>query len=173
MVFYGDEAAINAPSRYNGAKGPVGDPYARAPYPWTDQPGDPTIYGPPDQTVIAYYTKLAHLRKQYPALSSRTFVTLLTGDTQQPSTAANTYAYARVGLGQTAIVALNNGGATNKPVIPVSAYYADGTQLQDALSGAVYTVSGGTVSLTLAGITGVVLLPAPVTVQTKTDHRRR
>jgi glycosidase len=163
-VFYGDEAAMNAPSRYNGANGPVGDPYARAPYPWTDQPGNPTIYGPPDLSVIAYYTKLAHLRKQYPALSSGTFVTLLNGDIQQPSTAASSYAYGRVGSGQAAIVALNNGPAANTPLIPVSAYYADGTQLQDALGGATYTVSGGNVSLTLGAISGVVLLPAPATV---------
>ncbi len=163
-VFYGDEAAINAPSRFNGANGPVGDPYARAPYPWTDQPGNPAVYGPPDQNVIAYYTKLAHLRKQYLALSSGTFVTLLTGDLQQPSTAANTYAYARTGSGQTAIVALNNGSTTNTPLIPVSLYYPDGTQLQDALGGATYTVSGGNVSLTLPAISGVVLLPAPATV---------
>ncbi len=153
-VFYGDEAAINAPSRYSSSSGPVGDPYARAPYPWTDQPGDPTVYGPPDSGVIAFYTKLGHLRKQYPALSSGTFVTLLTGDTQQPGTAANTYAYARVGTNQTAIVALNNGSNTNTPSIPVGAYYADGTTLEDALSGNTYNVSGGNVSLTSAGAHG-------------------
>ena len=45
MVYYGDEVAINAPSLFNGNNGPVGDPYNRAPYPWTDQAGDPTIYG--------------------------------------------------------------------------------------------------------------------------------
>ncbi len=164
-VFYGDEAAINAPSRYNSSNGPVGDPYARAPYPWPDQSGDPTIYGPPDRSVIAFYTRLAHLRKQYPVLSSGTFVTLLTGDTQQPSNAANTYAYARVGSNnQTAIVALNNGSNTNTPSIPVAAYYSNGATLQDALSGATYTVSGGNVSLTLNPISGVVLLPNPASV---------
>ncbi len=62
----------------------LGDPYTRPPYPWTDQAGDPTIYGPPDTWVASYYTKLAHLRKQYPALRNGDFVTLLTGDTQQP-----------------------------------------------------------------------------------------
>ncbi len=163
-VFYGDEAAINAPSRYNGSNGPVGDPYARAPYPWADQPGDPSVYGPPDQSVIAFYTKLAHLRKQYAALSSGNFVTLLTGDTQQPASAANTYAYARIGTNQTAIVALNNGSSTNTASIPVSTYFSDGTTLQDALSGATYTVSGGSISVTLNGISGAVLLPSPASV---------
>ena len=160
-VFYGDEAAINAPSVANDSNGPLADPYTRAPYPWTDQPGDPTIYGPPDEGVIAYYTALAHLRKQYPSLVSGTFVTLVTGDTQQPS-AANTYAYARsIPGGETAVVALNNGAAANTPVIPVGAYYPDGTVLQDAVGGATYTVSGGNVRLTLNPISGVLLLTAP------------
>jgi glycosidase len=160
-VFYGDEAAINAPSRYSGAHGPKGDPYCRAPYPWTDQPGDPNLYGPPDQDVVAYYTALGHLRKQYPSLVGGTFVTLVTGDTQQPP-AANTYAYARsIPGGETAIVALNNGSRTNLPVIPVGAYYPNGTLLQDAIGGTTYTVSGGNVSLTLNPISGVLLLPAP------------
>ncbi len=163
MVFYGDEAAINAPSRFNSSSGPVGDPYGRAPYPWTDQPGDPTVYGPPDQSVISYYTMLGHLRKQYPALWNGAFVTLLTGDTAEPTTAAGTYAYARVGS-QTAIVALNNGSSTNSPVIPVGAYYSDGTTLEDALSGATYSVSGGNVSLSLNAMSGVVLLPYPASV---------
>jgi hypothetical protein len=163
-VFYGDEAAINAPSLYSGANGPKGDPYCRAPYPWTDQAGDPTVYGPPDQSVIAYYTALGHLRKQHPALVSGTFVTLLTGDTQQPA-AANTYAYARsIQGGETAIVALNNGSSANLPVIPVGAYYSNGTVLQDAIGGGTYTVSGGNVSLTLSPISGVLLLPAPASV---------
>ena len=164
MVFYGDEAAINAPSRANGSNGPIGDPYARAPYPWTDQPGDPSIYGPPDQSVMAFYTKLSHLRKQHASLSSGTVVTLLTGDTQQPSTAANTYAYARIGGGETAIVALNNGSTANTASVPVGAYYPDSTTLQDALAGQTYTVTGGNVTVTLNPISGIVLLPAPASV---------
>jgi glycosidase len=163
-VFYGDEAAMNSPSLYNN-NGPVGDPYTRVPYPWTDQPGDPTIYGPPDQTVIAYYTALGHLRKQHPALASGVFVTLLTGDTQQPSSAATTYAYARsLPGGETAIVALNNGSSANMATIPVGTYYTNGTVLQDPIGGTTYTVSGGNVSLTLNPISGVVLLPAPASL---------
>jgi glycosidase len=169
-VFYGDEAAINAPSRYSGANGPKGDPYSRAPYPWTDQSGDPTVYGPPDQSVIAYYTSLSHLRKQHSALVSGTFVTLLTGDTQQ-SSAANTYAYARsIPHGETAIVALNNGSSANMPIIPVGAYYPDGTVLQDAIGGATYTVSGGNVSLTLNPVSGALLLPEPASADLTPPH---
>jgi glycosidase len=164
-VFYGDEAAINAPSLANDGQGfPLADPYCRVPYPWTDQPGDPTVYGPPDQSAIAYYTSLGHLRKQHPSLVSGTFVTLVTGDTQQPKAAPATYAFARsIQGGETAIVALNNGSSANTPVIPVGAYYPDGTVLQDAIGGATYTVAGGNVSLTLNAIGGVLLLPAPAT----------
>ena len=82
MVYYGDEVAVNSPSLASSGNGPIGDPYTRPPYPWLDQPGDPTVYGPPDTSVESYYTKLAHLRKQYPALRNGSFVTLLTGDTQ-------------------------------------------------------------------------------------------
>ena len=85
-VFYGDEVAINAPSLLQRLERSGGDPYTRAPYPWTDQPGDPTVYGPPDTERASPTTRaLAHLRKQHPSLVSGTFVTLLTGDTQQPS----------------------------------------------------------------------------------------
>lgn len=164
MVMYGDEVAINAPSRYSGSSGPVGDPYTRAPYPWTDQPGDPSVYGPPDTGVESVYTKLGHLRKQYPVLENGAFVTLLTGDTQQAGAAPNTYAYARTGNAQTAVVALNNGGSTNTATVPVGAYFPDGTTLQDVLSGNTYSVSGGNVQLALPAISGVVLLPAPASV---------
>ena len=164
MVMYGDEVAINSPSETSSSNGPIGDPYTRAPYPWTDQNGDPTIYGPPDTSVESFYTALAHLRKQYPVLVSGSFTTLLTGDIQQPGTAANTYAFARSLGGATAVVALNNGGSSNSATIPVAAFYSDGTELQDALSGDTYTVSSGSVPVTLPARTGVVLLPYPATV---------
>jgi len=165
MVYYGDEVAVNSPSLASSGNGPIGDPYTRPPYPWLDQAGDPTIYGPPDTSVEGFYKTLAHLRKQYPALRNGSFVTLLTGDTQQPNTAPNTYAFARVLNGsETAVVALNNGSASNAASIPVGGLFSDGTQLQDAISGATYSVSGGNVAITLAAHTGVVLLPAPVNV---------
>ncbi len=111
----------------------------------------------------SYYNKLAHLRKQYPVLRNGSFVTLLTGDTQQSNTAANTYAFARVLANtESAVVAMNNGSSSNTANIPVGGLFTDGTQLQDALSGATYAVSGGNVQVTLAARTGVVLLPSPV-----------
>jgi hypothetical protein len=89
---------------------------------------------------------------------------LLTGDTQEPGTAPNTYAFARSLGTVTAVVALNNGASSNAATIPVGAFYSDNTQLQDALTGLPYTVSSGNVSVTLAARTGVVLLPFPASV---------
>lgn len=162
-VWYGDEVALNSPSKSSSQNGPIGDPYTRAPYPWTDQPGDPTIYGPPDTNMLGYYTKLAHLRKLYPALRQGDVVTLLTGDTQQPNTAANTYAFARAMQGQAPVlVALNNGSASNNASIPVTGIFTDGTQLQDLLTGTTYPVASGAVQVSLAARTGVLLVRGPV-----------
>jgi hypothetical protein len=164
MVYYGDEVAVNSPSLTSSGNGPIGDPYTRPPYPWIDQAGDPTIYGPPDTSVESYYTKLAHLRKQYPVLRDGAFVTLLTGDTQEASTAASTYAYARTDGTTTAVVAMNNGSAANAASVPVGAYFADGSSLEDPISGNTYSVTGGNVTVNLAAHSGVVLLPAPATI---------
>jgi hypothetical protein len=59
---------------------------------------------------------------------------------------------------------MNNGSASNAATIPVDGLFSDGAQLQDALTGATYSVSGGNVAITLAARTGVVLMPAPVNV---------
>ena len=160
MVYYGDEAAINAPSLASGPNGPEDDPYNRAPYPWADEAGDQSAYGPADQSVVNYYRTLAHMRKQHAALRTGSFETLLTGDTTPSATDDNTYAFARTGNGETAVVALNNGTGANTASVPVAAYFADGTELRDALSGATYTVGGGGVTLSLAARSGAVLFDA-------------
>ncbi|MEN3333429.1 MAG: cyclomaltodextrinase / maltogenic alpha-amylase / neopullulanase, partial [Blastocatellia bacterium] len=166
MIYYGDEGALNAPSLANGGNGPEDDPYNRAPYPWADEAGDASVYGPVDNSQVAHYTQLAHLRKQHAALRSGTFETLLTGDTTPSGTDNNTFAFARAGGGETAVVALNNGDASNTASLPLAAYFADGTVLQDALTGATYSVSSGAVSLTLAARSGAVLLAFPALVDT-------
>ena len=164
MVYYGDEGALNSPALANGPNGPEDDPYNRAPYPWSDEPGDQTVYGPVDNSVHSFYTTLAHLRKQFASLREGSFETLLTGDTTAAASDNNTYAFARVAGAEKAIVVLNNGGASNTASVTVGSYFADGTQLQDALSGATFTVSGGVVNITLAARSGAVLLPFPATV---------
>jgi len=164
MVYYGDEAALNSPSLANGPNGPEDDPYNRAPYPWSDEPGDQTVYGPVDNSVLSFYTTLAHLRKQFTTLREGSFETLLTGDTTAAVSDNNTYAFARVAGADKAVVVLNNGSASNTANIPVASYFADGAQLQDALNGAAFTVSGGVVNIALAARSGAVLLPFPAAV---------
>src|SRR5260370_17533011 len=61
-------------------------------------------------------------------------------------------------------MALNNGASSNVASIPVSGIFADGTQLQDPLSGVTYTVESGAVAVTLSPRSGVVLLPYPASV---------
>ena len=161
MVYYGDEAGLDSPSIANGTNGPEDDPYNRAPYPWADESGNTDVYGPADASLIAYYSQLAHLRQQTAALRTGSFATVLTGDTTASGTDNDMYAFARTGGGQTAIVALNQGAGSNTASLPVSAYFANGTQLQDALGAGIYTVSGGNVNVTLAARRGVILLPAP------------
>ena len=163
MVYYGDEVAINAPSLFNSNSGPVGDPYNRAPYPWADEAGNQNIYGPADTSVANFYAKLAHLRKLYTVLRQGAFVTLLTGDTQQQNTAANTYAFARTMQGQVpVVVALNNGSTSNTASIPMTGIFSDGTPVSDLLSNTIYTVSSGAVHITLPPRTGALLVRGPV-----------
>jgi glycosidase len=167
MVYYGDEGALNSPALANGSNGPEDDPYNRAPYPWSDEAGDANVYGPIDGGVRLYYTKLAHMRKQYATLREGSFETLLTGDTTLSNTDDTTYAFARVSGASGAVVVLNNGPASNTASVPVGSLFADGASLVDVLTGASYTVGGGHVNVTLAARSGVVLLSAPAAVDTQ------
>ncbi|HSB28697.1 MAG TPA: alpha-amylase family glycosyl hydrolase, partial [Pyrinomonadaceae bacterium] len=154
MVFYGDEAAIDAPS----LTPPEHDPYSRAPYPWEDETGDVDIYGPPDHEMIGYYQSLAALRHGHSALRNGSFAALLTGDTSSSNKDNTTYAFARSNSSETVIVVLNKGRMENQPSVLVGDYFPDGTILQDMLTGKTIGVSGGRVELTLPARVGAVLL---------------
>ena len=155
-VFYGDEAGINSPSLSNGVNGPEDDPYNRATYPWADASGDVNVYGPADQTLIDWYTKLGDIRTKHPALRTGDFFSLLTGDTTASTTDNNTYAFARTQGFETDIVVLNNGTSSNTATVPIR--MPDGTVLVDAFSGAEYTVTGGQFTLSVPARSGTVLV---------------
>jgi glycosidase len=147
MIYYGDEAAINAPGL--GAA----DPFNRAPYPWSDASGDPGTYGPADTAMIAYYTKLSRIRHELPALRTGTFEKLLTND------AAGVYAFARAGGGaKPVIVALNKSGSRREVVLRIGRFYPDGTSVEDRIGGTTNTVGGGAVRVALAARSGAVLV---------------
>jgi glycosidase len=162
MVYYGDEAGINAPSLGNSGSGlPEDDPYNRAPYPWADQAGDPNIYGPADANLINFYARLGALRRSYAALRTGDFRALLTGDLTPASSDNNTFAFARYDAIKKIIVVMNNGTTSNTATIPVAAYFPDGTELRDILGtaspGGVFTVSGGAITVTLPARSGAVI----------------
>jgi len=157
MVYYGDEAAINAPSLANGGNGPEDDPYNRAPFPWPDEAGSVNVYGPADGEMIYHYAVIASLRKAHPALRTGSIETLLAGDITPSSTDNNTYAFARVLGNDKAVVVLNNGAAGNSASIPVSKYFSNGTRLYDHLNRRSYTVGNGNLNITVAAHSGVVL----------------
>lgn len=163
-IYYGDEAAIDAPSMANGSNGPEDDPYNRAPYPWADAAGNTDVYGPADAGMIAWYTKLAQIRRANPSLRTGSFTTLLTGDTTAATGDNDGYAFARTGGGQTTVVALNNGTTSNTLTIPAPSTYAEGTVLVEALTGTTVTVTGGTIAWTLAPRSGAIFTPKPATV---------
>jgi len=154
MVYYGDEVGINAPGR-NGN----GDPYNRAPYPWTDESGNVATYGPPDDSMLAYYAKLAQIRRDYPALRTGTFTTVMTGDTTASPGDNDVYAFVRSGSGQQpALVVMNKGDSAEQAMVPVKGVFADGASVKDAISGATFTVGGGSVALSVPARSGLVIV---------------
>ena len=155
-VYYGDEVGLYAPSHANGSNGPEDDPYNRAPYPWADQSGYPSAeYGTADQSVYQYYQALGYIRKKYSALRTGDFRTLLTDDTNY------IYSFGRSDAQAKLVIAMNNDNGAHTAVIPVAGYIADGTTLTDELTGSMFPVSGGVVSVPLAGKQSVILSDQP------------
>jgi glycosidase len=145
MVYYGDEAGINAPGREG-----FGDPYNRAPYPWTDASGNVDVYGPPADYMLSWYRRLGALRHDLPVLRSGTFSTLFANN--------NVFAFARAGApNKPVIVALNKGAQAATVSIPLRGLYPNGTELEDALGGAKVTTGQGRINVSVPPRGGVVL----------------
>jgi glycosidase len=150
MILYGDEVGINAP----GA-----DPFNRAPYPWADASGDLALYGPPDQGMLDYYSRLGQVRTQLPALKDGGFATVLTGNTTKASGDNDVYAFLRAGgAAKPVLIVLNKGPATESATLPVRGDYPNGTSLLDALGGPGGTVNGGAVTVSVPARSGLVLV---------------
>lgn len=183
MVYYGNEAGINAPSvANNGAGLAEDDPYNRAPYPWADETGNQNVYGPADTNMINFYTLLGNLRRAHPALSTGAYETLLMGDITPDGTDNNTFAFIRARGDDKVVVLMNNGATANTATIPVGAYFANGTVLTDALGNsslsggksslASHTVTGGNVTVTIPPRSGVILTDPLVTAAAVTISGR-
>jgi glycosidase len=147
-IYYGDEVGLVGPPAYAGGKW-EDDPYNRQPYPWLDSSGSPfyahlqTANG---QSVLRdYYRMLTAARNTHAALRTGSFDTLKIDDTNK------VYAYGRKLPADAAVVIVNRNTTTQTVTVKVGGYLGNGTVFTDVLhSGAVYTVTGG--SLTVADV---------------------
>jgi glycosidase len=151
MVLYADEVAVNAPG---------GDPFTRAPYPWTDESGNLGVYGPPDGQTLDNYTVYAAIRRDFPVLRSGGFSTLYTGDTTRATDDNGVYAFLRSGGANQPIAVVLNRGTTSASVrIPLRGSFRGLSTIVDVLNGHNVSVSGGAAEVTLPPLSAVVLGP--------------
>ncbi len=144
MIYYGDEVGINAPG-----KSGFGDPYNRAPFPWTDESGTIGTYGPPDTGTTQYYAQLGALWHLHPALRTGSLVTLFAS--------ADLYAFARVAPpDKPVVVVLNKADHEAKDAIPIRGLYPNGL-LQDELTGEKFAVGSGDLRVVVPPRSGLVL----------------
>ena len=148
-VYYGDEVGLAPDDAWDGRTWEV-DPYNRAPYPWADQGLSP------DTTLAAHYALLGALRATTKALQGGSFRWLEADDPLQ------FLAFGRGDplAGGDVIVALNRSlGPQTISMSFAAGAPPEGAAYGDALSGGIYTVQGGHLSLgSLDGLSGRVLV---------------
>jgi alpha-glucosidase len=133
-IYYGDEYGMSGDD----------DPDDRRTFDWA--------LGTIDNSAVALTRKLIAIRRQYAALRIGSFMTLLTDDTNK------LYSYGRFDASNRIAVALNNDSVTHTITVPVwQLSVANGSQLTDLISGTVYTVQNGQVSVSVNGHYGAIL----------------
>ena len=150
LVYYGDEIAMPG----------GGDPDNRRDFPG-GFPGDArsafdeTGRTAPEQDVFGHVRALARLRAWSPALRR--------GSTRNLAVNEQSWAYARVLDGETAVVVLNNGAAAAEVEFAVAAMgLSEGAALDDRLGrGPALKVEGGRARVTLHGRSAAVYLAKP------------
>ncbi|NII11220.1 glycoside hydrolase family 13 protein [Oleiagrimonas sp. C23AA] len=133
-IYYGDEYGMQG-----GA-----DPDNRRTFDWSQ--------GSTSNSAVALTKQLIGIRKQYAALRTGSVMDLMTDDSQ------HIYAFGRLDASHRIAVVLNNdstGHTVTVPVYPMSV--TDGSTMTDLLSGQTYTVSGGSVTVTVNGHYGAIL----------------
>lgn len=140
-VYYGDEVGLSGQD----------DPDDRRPYPW----------GAEDTDILAWYGRLAQLRRERPALREGELVFLAAED------AVGALGYLRRSTGDAAVVAINTGATAWTLRLDVGGRLPEGTHLVDALAdvpggsgdAATLTVTDGTLAVPLAPRGARVLVP--------------
>jgi glycosidase len=152
-LYYGDEVGLSHDGVWDGGQY-QDDPYNRTPFPWDDTPG---AYVADTSNLLPFARHMASIRHSYRALQD--------GDVQHGlviDDANKLYGFARTNGSQTALVLLNRGNSGQSAVfggLNAAPYnLTDGTVLQDVISGASYTVSGGAVNVNVSSNWGAVLL---------------
>ncbi len=132
-VYYGDEIAIDAPSKLDGSVW-QDDPYNRAPYPWADTEGD--YYPPPNEDVLAFYQTLGEMRHTNPALREGEMVNLYTGGSD------GLYAFLRLDAdaGNAALIVANTSDSPQMIELMTGPLLPDGIALQPVFDGEPITI---------------------------------
>ena len=136
-IYYGDEVGLTGDT----------DPDDRRPFPWNDMDAD----------TLAHYQLLTGLRNEHSFLRTGSFDRLYTHNDD------GTYAYGRKDATGAAVVAVNRSAEARSLTIDLIGYIPEGTVLTDALNGGDYTVTGGQITLTVAGRRGAILMTPPGT----------
>ncbi|GLV60643.1 maltodextrin glucosidase [Dictyobacter sp. S3.2.2.5] len=134
-IYYGDEYGMQG-----GA-----DPDDRRTFDWSQ--------GSTSNSAVALFQKLISIRNSYSALRTGSFITLATDDTNK------IYSFGRMDQNNRIAVVLNNDSTTHSETIPVyQLSVTDGSQLTDKVSGQVYTVQNGQVTVSVQGHYGAILV---------------
>ncbi|MFC5905989.1 glycoside hydrolase family 13 protein [Streptacidiphilus monticola] len=134
-IYYGDEYGMQG-----GA-----DPDNRRTFDWTQ--------ATTGNSAVALTKKLISIRNSYPALRTGSFITLGTDDTNK------VYAFGRMDASNRIAVVLNNDSVSHTYTVPAyQLSVPDGTTMTDKITGTVYTVANGTLSVTVQGHYGAILV---------------
>lgn len=155
VIYYGTEVGLSQ-SEANAGK----PERSRSRMPWSGYLSTPPAGWDATQNsdVRNLVDTLIDLRLSISALRTGERVALYRHNTD------GTYAYRRTDASSSVVVALNNSDASRTLVIPnlpgASLTWANGTVVEDQLTGQTYTVTNGQVTLNLSANQGVVLTPA-------------
>jgi glycosidase len=134
-VYYGDEVGLTGDT----------DPDDRRPFPWDSM----------DTEMLGHYQALIGLRNGHSFLRTGSFDRLYTHNDD------GTYAYGRKDASGAAVVAVNSDTAAHNLTIDLAGYIPEGTVLTDALGGGTHTVTGGQITVSVAGRWGAILVTPP------------